>query len=104
MTKMIPVFALLALAACGNPAKKACNNAADCAEEAGAELDVDQCVADAETAEEEADELGCSSEYKDAMKCSASAECDAETGIVTGCEAEGLALFECAAGGGSEES
>jgi len=102
MTKLIPVFALLGLAACGNPVKKACNNAADCAEEAGGELDVDTCISDSEAAQDEADEAGCGGEYKDLAKCSAGAECDAETGALTGCDADFEAYLTCAAGGGEE--
>jgi hypothetical protein len=97
---MIPVFALLTLAACGASASSECNKAADCAEEAGVEYDVDACITASEEYEADAEEAGCGSEYKSLFKCSAkNSECTDGLYAATGCDTEFDAYLECLAGG-----
>ena len=106
MTKMISVMALMTLAACGASVSGECNKAADCAEEAELEFDVDACVTAGEEGEAAADEAGCGSEYKSAFKCSSkNAECkDGLYYAESGCDTELEEYINCVLGGttGSE--
>jgi len=83
----------------GSQERRACNNAADCADTAGADaVDVDSCVEDAETAQEEANAAGCGQQYDDYTACAATADCDADTGFLLGCDSEATAYIECIIG------
>ena len=100
MTRMIPVMALMTLAACGVSSQKVCDRSAECYEEVVGEAPpdgyVDECVTNADQAEADADEAGCSGEYKSYQKCAVGAECD----DATACESEFTAYRDCLLGGG----
>jgi len=83
----------------GQPIERACRNAADCAAEAGGELDIDQCVIDSEQARDDAQAAGCGQEWGTLAQCSATADCDREYGFLTGCDSEVEAYITCVVGG-----